>query len=473
MELSKNLHIMPDIPHLYLERMRSFLGEEYQSFESCYSQPAKTGLRVNLLKIPAQQFVEIAPFKLDQVPWSPSGYVLEGNKTSPFSPGKHPYHSAGLYYLQEPSAMLVAEILAPQPGEKILDLCAAPGGKATHIVSLMQNQGLFVANEVHPQRVWDLAENLERWGAQNTVVANEKPENLANYFGPFFDKVLVDAPCSGEGLFRRNPEARAEWNLKLVESCAVRQVSILHTAAHLVRPGGVLVYSTCTFSPEENEGTVAQFLEVHPEYEIIDSPWRAHFSPGRPDWLPESGPASLQYAIRMWPHLGIGEGHFVAMLQKSEKDRIPSTRFQKKRKLPKSELDLFQRFVNENLILSLQDHQPALVGSYLYRIPEDWPDFGSLRVVHPGWWLGTMKKNRFEPAHAFAMGLERSQAQHSLNLLSTDMNSLLTYLRGENLPSGDVSGGWVLVTVDGFSLGWGKSVQGVIKNAYPRGLRWP
>jgi 16S rRNA C967 or C1407 C5-methylase (RsmB/RsmF family) len=186
--------------------------------------------------------------------------------------------------------MLVAEILAPEPGDRVLDLSAAPGGKATHIAALMQNQGLFVANEIHPQRVWDLAENLERSGARNTVITNEKPENLANYLGPYFDKVLVDAPCSGEGLFRKHPEARAEWNLKLIGSCSVRQASILQAAARLVRPGGVLVYSTCTFSPEENEGTLALFMDAHPEFEIIDHPRREYIDPGRPDWLPVPGP---------------------------------------------------------------------------------------------------------------------------------------------------------------------------------------
>jgi NOL1/NOP2/fmu family ribosome biogenesis protein len=367
--------------------------------------------------------------------------------------------------------MLVAELLAPQAGERVLDVCAAPGGKATHIVALMQNQGFFVANEIHPQRVWDLAENLERWGARNTVVTNEKPENLANYFGPYFDKVLVDAPCSGEGLFRKNPEARVEWNLKLIESCSVRQISILDAAAYLVRPGGILAYSTCTFSPEENEGVLAQFLDDHPEYKIIDHPWRSHFSPGRPEWLPEPGPASLQHAIRVWPHLGTGEGHFIALLQKSKQNGVPANRFQKKRKLPKPALDLFRKFVKENLTLTSEDYQPALFGSYLYCIPEDWPDLGSLRVVHPGWWLGTMKKNRFEPAHAFAMGLEKDQAQRCINMPSTDKDPLLAYMRGENLPCGDMPSGWVLITVDGFSLGWGKNVQGLIKNAYPRGLR--
>ena len=463
---------MPDLPHLYLERMRGLLGDEYPSFESSYTQPPQAGLRVNTLKISPQRFVEISPFRLEPLHWSPSGFHLEVNNSLQFSPGKHPYHAAGLYYLQEPSAMVVAEILAPKPGERVLDLSAAPGGKATHIAALMQNQGLFVANEIHPQRVWDLAENLERWGARNTVITNEKPENLANYLGPYFDKVLVDAPCSGEGLFRKHSEARADWNLKLIKSCSVRQANILQAAASLVRAGGVLVYSTCTFSPEENEGTLAHFMDAHPEYEIIDPPGRERFDPGHPDWLPVPGPASLRSAIRMWPHRVNGEGHFVALLQKSKEGGVPISRFQKKRKLPKETLDLFQSFVKENLNLFSEDYCLTLVGSYLYKISEDWPEFGSLRVVHPGWWLGIMKKNRFEPAHAFAMGLEKHQAQYCLNLSSTDMNPLQAYLRGENMSSGDILTGWVMVTVDGFSLGWGKSIQGVIKNAYPRGLRW-
>ena len=460
----------PDLPQQYLERMRRLLGDDFGAFESIYTQSPQIGLRVNLLKISPTQFRELYPYKLDPIPWSPSGFRLLDQNQGQTTPGKHPYHAAGLYYLQEPSAMLVAELLDPKPGERILDLCAAPGGKTTHLASLMQNRGLLVANEIHSKRVWDLAENLERWGARNTVTTNEQPERLANYFGAYFDKVLVDAPCSGEGLFRKEPRARGSWNLKLIEGCSIRQTNILQIAGSLVRPGGLLVYSTCTFAPEENEGSLQRFLDLQPGFKIVDSPNVPGSDPGHPNWLSVQGSASLKSAIRMWPHHIQGEGHFVAILQKTD---VGNTRYapsQIKRKIPKVALDQFKTFVNDNLITFTDTDNLSLVGSYLYDSAEEWPDFGSLRVVHPGWWLGTLRKNRFEPAHAFAQGLTRAQIQNYIDFRCDDIE-LINYLHGENLPARNAPSGWVVILVDGFPIGWGKSIQGVIKNAYPRGLR--
>jgi NOL1/NOP2/sun family putative RNA methylase len=472
MSLAENkVQSIPELPPLFLERMRSFLGDEYNAFISSYDLPPQTGLRVNLLKISPTQFVEISPCKLDPIPWSTSGYYLLDYDNYQYSPGKHPYHAAGLYYLQEPSAMLVAEILAPQPGERILDLSAAPGGKATHIASLMQNKGLFVANEIHPKRVWDLAENLERWGVRNTVITNETPENLVEHFGPYFDRVLVDAPCSGEGLFRKAPDARVNWTPKLIEGCSVRQANILHAAARLVRSGGLLVYSTCTFAPEENEGTLDRFLDTHPEFKIVDLPHTPGSDPGHPEWLPVPGDASLKATHRLWPHHVRGEGHFAAILQKNTEDKIRVFIPQPKVKNPQSIPLLFQTFTSENSITFSEAKKLYLTGSYLYAKDEDWPDFGSLRVIHAGWWLGTIKKNRFEPAHALAMGLAIQDIHKYINLTSQE-SDLQKYLRGETITARDFSTGWVVVLVDGFPIGWGKSVQGEIKNAYPRGLRW-
>ena len=461
---------IPDLPQQYLERMQRLLGDEFGAFVSSYTQSPQIGLRVNLLKISPTQFRELYPYKLDPIPWSPSGFRLLDLDQGQITPGKHPYHAAGLYYLQEPSAMLVAELLDPKPGEKILDLCAAPGGKTTQLASLMQNRGLLVANEIHSKRVWDLAENLERWGARNTVITNEQPERLAIHFGAYFDRVLVDAPCSGEGLFRRDPGARASWNIKLIEGCSIRQTNILQIAGSLVRPGGLLVYSTCTFAPEENEGSLQRFLELQPGFKIIDLPNVPGSDPGHPDWLSEQGSGSLKSAIRMWPHHIQGEGHFVAILQKTDGANTQYAPSQIKRKIPKVALDQFKTFVNDNLITFTDTDNLSLVGSYLYESAEEWPDFGSIRVIHPGWWLGTFKKNRFEPAHAFAQGLNRAQIQNYIDFRCDD-KELINYLHGENLPARNAPSGWVVIMIDGFPIGWGKSIQGVIKNAYPRGLR--
>jgi 16S rRNA C967 or C1407 C5-methylase (RsmB/RsmF family) len=237
--------------------MEHLLGDEYGPFAASYDAPSSAGLRVNSTKISAEEFRLLSPFSLEPLPWVANAFVLASNVESPgrglampvMTPGRHHYHAAGLYYLQDPSAMVVAEMLDPRPGERVLDLAAAPGGKATHIVSLMRNEGLLVANEIHGQRAWDLAENLERWGARNAVITNESPERLADRFAGFFDRVLLDAPCSGEGMFRRSEAARREWSPELVHGCALRQSHILAQAARMVRPGGRLVYSTCTFAP--------------------------------------------------------------------------------------------------------------------------------------------------------------------------------------------------------------------------------
>jgi NOL1/NOP2/sun family putative RNA methylase len=456
---------IPEIPPRFLERMRDQLGVEYPAFEAIYTQPPTHGLRVNTLKLTPAQFEVLSPFRLTALPWSPAGFLVADETR----PGKHPYHAAGLYYLQDPHAQAVAEILAPQPGEKVLDLAAAPGGKTTHLANRMQNQGLLVANEIKTKRIGHLAANLERWGARTAAITNETPERLAEFFGPFFDRVLVDAPCSGEGMFRKDRAAVQGWSEPAILGCAVRQNAILNYAARLVRPGGWLCYSTCTFAEEEDETVIAHFLEDHPEFETANPP--ANLS------LPElTAPSRM---IRLWPHHSPGEGHFIALLQRTGEGRRRSNEHQPPEKripssLPRSILANFDAWCRDNLAGELPG-RPDLVGSRLYAIPEELPDVSRLRVLHPGWWLGTPKKDRFEPAHALAMGLGVKDVPHAL-LLLVDAPEVLKYLRCETLPSsGD--NGWVLVAVSdrekgGFPLGWGKRVQGILKNHYPHGLQW-
>ena len=263
------------IPPAYLQRMQHLLGDQYPAFLAACAQPAVAGLRLNTLKISPQEFQSISPWPLSPLPWSVAGFALP----SAAQPGKHPYHAAGLYYLQDPSAMAAAEVLAPRPGERVLDLAAAPGGKSTHLAALMQNQGLLVANEIHPQRAWDLAENLERCGVQMACITNETPARLAQAWGGMFDRVLLDAPCSGEGMFRKSERARGEWSPEHVAACATRQGGILNEAARLVRPGGWLLYATCTFAPQEDEQTIGQFLQAHPEFALEAIPGTAGLHP--------------------------------------------------------------------------------------------------------------------------------------------------------------------------------------------------
>jgi NOL1/NOP2/sun family putative RNA methylase len=473
------------IPERFLARMEAMLGADFPAFAAIYDQPPTHGLRVNTLKLSPVDFVTFSPFQLSSLPWNPFGFLLDEPEDRP---GKHPFHAAGLYYLQDPHAQAVAEVLAPQPGERILDLAAAPGGKTTHIASRMQNQGLLVANEIKTKRIGHLAANLERWGARNVAIINETPERLAEFFGPFFDRVLVDAPCSGEGMFRKDLSARSDWSEDMVAGCAVRQTAILHYAARLVRPGGYLCYSTCTFAPEEDEGVIEGFLQEHPDFNVMR------------DACSVSLHASCitHHGSRLWPHTSSGEGHFIALLQRDAQALVGRAAAPAMRPaLSRTLMDQWQAWCGENLTAA-PDVLPVQEGSRLYALPADLPDLKGLRVLHPGWWLADLKKDRIEPSHALAMALPASAARRIL-ALPADNPDVFKYLRCETLLS-DGEAGWILVAVQAltpvpsptggggqdsplpvgeglgvrgaFPLGWGKRVQGIVKNHYPRGLAW-
>lgn len=450
------------IPALFLERMHILLGDDdFPAFAESLNAAPVSGLRVNTLKLSPEQFQSIAPFRLgEKVPWCPSAFSLSGEQR----PGLHPYHSAGLYYLQDPSAMSPAELLAPQPGERVLDLAAAPGGKTTHLAALMRGQGLLVANEIKNKRVGHLAQNVERWGAGNVVVTNESPERLADHFGAYFDRVLVDAPCSGEGMFRKDMGAREDWSPEMVAGCAVRQKNILHVAAHLVRPGGYLLYSTCTFAPEEDEGVIARLLHDFPDFKVVSLPRFPGFEAGKPEWA-DADP-TLAGAVRLFPHRLVGEGHFACLLRRDGGDVPGQVRQARLAGLTKPAAALWHAFAADGLNLDLDEDRMHTSGDRLYYLPELNPDFGRLRIVHHGVWLGTLKKERFEPAHPLALFLKPGQAKN-VHDLPVESRELAAYLRGESLPS--ASQGWTVVTVSGFPLGWGKGVQGTLKNHFPRG----
>ncbi|MGE5601663.1 MAG: RsmB/NOP family class I SAM-dependent RNA methyltransferase [Nitrososphaerales archaeon] len=472
------------VPPAFLERMARLLGDGFDAFLASYDAPPVQGLRVNTLKIGVDELRTRLPFSLEPVPWSRETFVLTGSLPrgnvptgSAARPGKHLYHAAGLYYLQDPSATAAVELLDPQPGEAVLDLSAAPGGKATHIVARLQGQGLLVANEVIQKRAWELAGNLERWGATNVAITTESPERLAERWPGFFDAVLVDAPCSGEGMFRKSEVARREWTPALVQGCALRQHSILDHVAALVRPGGRLVYSTCTFAPEEDEGTVARFLRSHPEFSLaepaggLQSLARPGFEPGRPEWLPpELQPPQLVRCVRLWPHHIPGEGHFAALLQKSEaaaQSERPAA--YDATRLPRIVEEAYAAFVAGTFIDPPAVNRLSLTGAYLYAVPTGLPDLSGLRYLHPGWWLGEVKKDRCEPSHALAFAVRSNTVRRVVDFAADDEN-LLAYLRGETIVSPGEDG-WTLVAVDGFSLGWAKRVGGRLKSHYPKGLR--
>jgi NOL1/NOP2/sun family putative RNA methylase len=460
----------PPLHPVFLERMSHYLGDEYPAFARCLSEAPRSGLRVNTLKISPEAFQKISDFRLGEgVAWCPSAFHLP---PSARSPGLHPYHLAGLYYLQDPSAMAPAELLAPEPGERVLDLAAAPGGKATHLAALMRGEGLLVANEIKTKRVGHLAQNMERWGAGNVVITNETPEALADHFGAYFDRVLLDAPCSGEGMFRKDAGARADWSLGMIRGCAIRQSAILRVAAKLIRPGGFLLYSTCTFAPEENEAVIEGLLDdraYRSQFLVVELRQLEGFMSGRPDWLgSDKGDDSLRGAVRLFPHRVEGEGHFVCLLQRTASTEREALEENNRLVRPsRQQLGFWRDFAVDALTASLAEGRLRAIGSRLYLVPLALPGLGRLRVVHSGVWLGSLKKDRFEPAHPLALFLRKGQAVNTVDLEPGDP-LLATYRRGESFEAAGPSG-WLVVTVNGFPLGWGKRAQSIVKNHFPRG----
>ncbi len=476
----------PPLPVDFLQKMQVLLPPaEYDLFLSSYEQPSYTGLRVNTLKVSAADFTSMSPFSLTLVgDHEPAAFTTPGEDR----PGRHPYHDAGLYYLQEPSAMVAAALLGPQPGELILDIAAAPGGKATHLSSLLNrdatagqgsvlrrtlaSRGLLVANDIVRNRANILTENLVRWGGVNHLVTADEPERLATHFGPIFDRVLVDAPCSGEGMFRR--QGGFDWSERMVLACAQRQSNLLMTAADLVRPGGYLLYATCTFSPEENESVIAQFLAEHPDYVLVDPPRFPGFGRGRVEWAADTPKPDLTRAVRLWPHHFPGEGHFLALMQRTEdSDSLGAYRqgdFEI-RSPSRDEQAQWHAFADETLGLTLPAERLHAAGGRLYLIPETHPALGPLRLVRYGILLGELRSGYFRPSADLALALNAADTTQHVSW-SADDDRLTGYMAGEDVADPGPNG-WLLVCVEGFGLGWAKRVNGRLKNHYPRQQRRP
>lgn len=453
---------MINLPGDFLDRMERLLGNEYDDFLKSYEKSRQYGIRRNPLKVGKEAF-ERMEFGLKKVPWADEGYYYDDDT----KPGKHPYHEAGAYYIQEPSAMAVAELLDAKPGEKVLDLCAAPGGKSTQIAGKMQGKGLLVSNEVNPGRVKILSRNIERMGIKNAVVLNESTGSLAGKFPLFFEKILVDAPCSGEGMFRKDENARSEWSIDNVEKCAKRQLMILNDAAHMLCVGGTMVYSTCTFSPEENERVIAGFLKEHSEFELAGCNFYQGFDTGHSEW---ADGAEVSEAIRLWPHKVAGEGHFAAKLVKKDGESIHYESGENCSK--RLDLSMYREFASECLKGNPVDGDFIMFGEQLYCIPEEMILLKGIKVVRPGLHIGVNKKNRFEPAHAFAAALKPSQAA---NVKVMDISTAAEYINGQTIGDDNLTG-WTLMCIEGpcsdaYSIGWGKASNGVVKNHYPKGLR--
>ena len=458
------------LPQDFKDRMKKMLGDEYEAFEKSYDHEKYQAIRINPLKTEKETFLKETTFTLNEIPWCEKGFYYSAED----APGKHPYHAAGVYYIQEPSAMAPAEYLEVQPGERILDLCAAPGGKSTQLATKMNGQGMIVCNEIHAARAKILSENIERLGIKNAVVLNETPAHLAEVFFEYFDKILVDAPCSGEGMFRKNEAACNEWSLDNVTICAERQDEILDYAASMLKPGGRIVYSTCTFAPAENEGSIYRFLERHQEFNTVSVPVYEGMTAGNLEWYQEGAEpdAKEQIArtIRLWPHLLNGEGHYLAVLQKQGVlgDYEGYCKNPLEKGIAEKDCEDFNSFCKENL-MEIPIGTKIKFGEQLYLIPEGMPSLKGLKVLRPGLHLGTLKKNRFEPAHALALYLKENEVKH---FISYDSGSyeIKAYLSGQTLNYNGEKG-WYLILADGYSIGWAKLAGAVLKNHYPRGLR--
>ena len=456
---------MNTLPEAYIAQMKRLLGEAgFFAYEQSLSQPVTRALRVNLLLRPDGSLPCPIEGVGERVPWAKGCYFVEGDAR----PGLSPLHEGGLFYLQEPSALSAVSVLAPQPGERVLDLCAAPGGKSTQIAGLMQGRGLLVCNEPVPSRAQILSRNVERMGVRNAIVTSAMPAQLAPRFPAFFDRILVDAPCSGEGMFRRQPEARDEWSAGSPRGCADRQLEILEAAAKMLAPGGALVYSTCTFNDTENEGVLARFTAAHPEFAL-----EAFELPGLPS-------GSRGY-VHLYPHEIRGEGHFVSLLRKApdapgapEKEEKPRRAVKPARGRGEQAKKAQQPAIavpEDVLAPGVSFDRLHAAGGSLWALPEGLDDLSrldGLRVLRTGLLLAHAEGRRAEPDHALAMALTPCEAARTAEL---DEAQALAYQAGETLELGDLDPGYTLLTLRGVSLGFGKQAGGVMKNHYPKGLR--
>ena len=458
-----------NLPIEFEKKMKAFLGDEWDDFLYSYDNNRFQALRFNTLKVqsPEERMRILKTLKISsdkKVSWANEAYYFDEN----VRPGKHPYHEMGLYYIQEPSAMSAAALLAPKPGMRVLDLCAAPGGKSTQLATYLGDSGLLVSNEINTQRSRILSQNIERMGIKNAIVTNEDSFVLASHFPGFFNAIQVDAPCSGEGMFRKLPEAIEQWSMENVAICAARQKEILDNAAVMLKPGGTIVYSTCTFLKEENEDVIEYFLEKHPDF-------------------------TLEEMERFWPHKVDGEGHFVAKLVrrgsvdtgfKSDRQtkKIKNNKNRKnetKSALTKENMKLLSEFLDEtisdDMAALIKNSRLVMFGEQLYRLPDMEVDIKGLKVQRAGLHIGEFKKQRFEPSHSLALALKLSEAKNVVKL-TCDNPQTIGFFNGQSVMLSDEQAaeckkGWALVCVDGYPAGWGKVNGTQVKNHYPKGLR--
>lgn len=464
---------MINLPDSFLKKIKSLLGDEFDKFIESYAKTPFQGLRFNRLKI-SNEGIRKLSLPLTRIPWIDNGYYFD---STVFNGTKHPFYHAGLYYIQEPSAQTPANILPVSPGDRVLDLCAAPGGKSTELATKLQGKGVLVSNDISATRAKALLKNLGVFGVKNALITSETPKDLSKIFSGYFNKILVDAPCSGEGMFRKDASVIKNWEQYGTGYYADIQRDILPYAVDMLEDGGYLLYSTCTFSPDENEGTVAHILNLFPELEVISVNDRyCGFDTGHPEWI-DSDKDEIKGAVRIWPHRMDGEGHFLCLLHKKGQPQMTYFSDIKVARLTTEENTFLKGWgITEDELRRVEFH-----GEKLYLIPKGLPNITGLRILRNGLYLGDRKKGRFEPSQPFAMSISRKAARYFLDL-SLEDDRVIKYLKCETIELtdeelaknglSDISkGSYVLVGVSGFSLGFGKLFGNTLKNKYFSGWR--
>lgn len=452
-----------ELPIIYENNMRALLGDEYEAYKSCLDRPMFHGIRINTSKISVEKFMELNPFKLKPVPWCKNGFYYDDRIDKP---SKHPYYYAGLYYIQEPSAMTPASVLPIEENDRVLDICAAPGGKSTELAARLNGTGMILANDISASRAKALLKNIEVFGISNAIVTSEAPHRLADRFAGYFDKILIDAPCSGEGMFRKSSSMITAWENNGNAMFADLQRNILKDVVKLLRPGGRLLYSTCTFSPLENERTVEYMLKLDSSLSLCCFDKYECFDNGHPEWS-ESGTDELSLCARLWPHRLEGEGHFICLAKKAgvHSESVCMGDYPIRRYTPAAEAEEFLAHIKR----SFESCRLELSNNKLYYIPDSFPAVKGLRILRCGLYMGELKKNRFEPSQSLAMALKMNEYDNVVNISSKD-ERVIRYLKGETIEA-DGNDGFALVCVDGYPLGWGKINHGVMKNKYLAGWR--
>lgn len=441
----------------FLDNMKYILGNEYDDYINSFNNTFHRGLRANTLKISKEDLKKILCDEFESINWCDDGMYFK----STFRPAKSYYYNAGLFYIQEPSAMAPVEILNVEKGDFVLDMCGAPGGKSTQISSKLKGSGLLISNDYSVSRAKVMAKNLELMGASNYIVLAEEQSKLRNRFINFFDKILVDAPCSGEGMFRKDFDLIKNWSEDTVVKYSQLQENLLNNAKDMLKKDGIIVYSTCTLNLEENEKVIENFLKTNKEFSLLEiDVEKSNISKG----FGSLTSTELNKTARILPHKHRGEGHFIAKLKKNIGDVSNCNTSYKVDKI--KNIEFFYDFIKEYLLFDIlsDEYELKLHGTSLFKVHKSIYDMSKIRVVRSGFYLGELKKNRFEPSQSLALFLKSSQFKTVLKLNYNDIR-VEKYLKGETIECGDEKD-WVLICLENYPLGFGKANNGKIKNKY-------